>query len=404
MHFILSKLNRFFCLFVLICCPCHGGLPSDTLFLTWQKDPTTTMTIQWLSVPDQEDDHVEYHAEGEFEWRQAKGVHFPFPLVSTYVFHRTELTNLLPDTLYRFKIADSSQEYLFRTMPAYLSKPIHFVVGGDMYHDEIDIMTTTSKQAAKKNPHFAVLGGDIAYAVKSRFNSNQSVQKWLEWVKAWHQTMVTEAERLIPVVSAIGNHDIVGHYNQTAEQAKGFFCLFPMPGTQGYNVLDLGNYLSLFILDSGHSNPIGGAQTHWLKNALESRSKIPHKLAVYHVPAYPSVRPFHTVQCTAIRHHWVPLFEAAGMQMAFEHHDHAYKRTYPLIKNKVQTNGTVYIGDGAWGVEKPRTHRSDKKPFYLAKFAPVRHFLFVTLGEKEQQVLSINDQGHVIDEYIRPLP
>jgi hypothetical protein len=51
-----------------------------------------------------------------------------------------------------------------------------------------------------------------------------------------------------------------------------------------------------------------------------------------------------------IREHWCPLFDEYGVQLAFEHHDHAYKRTYPIRKGTVDPRGVVYLGDGAWGV------------------------------------------------------
>ncbi|EPR65884.1 hypothetical protein ADICYQ_5029 [Cyclobacterium qasimii M12-11B] len=53
-------------------------------------------------------------------------------------------------------------------------------------------------------------------------------------------------------------------------------------------------------------------------------------MAVYHVPAYPSARAFTGTTQTMIREHWVPLFEKSSIQLVFENHDHAYKRTYPI--------------------------------------------------------------------------
>ncbi len=58
-----------------------------------------------------------------------------------------------------------------------------------------------------------------------------------------------------------------------------------MPGPQGYNVLDCGNYLSLLLLDSGHTHPVEGAQTDWLKQTLAARQHVSHVFPVYHVPA-----------------------------------------------------------------------------------------------------------------------
>lgn len=208
---------------------------------------------------------------------------------------------------------------------------------------------------------------------------------------------------MIPVISAIGNHDIVGQFNQTPVQAAVFTTLFPMPGPTVYNVLDFENFLSLFILDSGHANRIGGKQTEWLQEALAQRQSQKHKFAIYHVPAYPSVRSFNTRRGSALRRYWVPLFEKYHVDAVFEHHDHAYKRTHPLIKNKIHSQGVVYLGDGAWGIEKPRTTKKKKHPPYIAKFASKRHFVLVDLSQNKQLFKSITDEGIVIDEYTRIL-
>ncbi len=174
-----------------------------------------------------------------------------------------------------------------------------------------------------------------------------------------------------------------------------------MPGKSIYNVLDFKPYLSIFILDTGHANPIAGQQTDWLKTTLEERRLIPHKLAIYHVPAYPSVRNFRNSTSLAIRSHWVPLFEQWGVQTAFENHDHAYKRTHTLLKGCIHPQGVLYMGDGCWGVEKPRTSKA-KRP-YLAKFASSRHFIAATLTPFHQQFKCINEQGEILDECTLPI-
>jgi hypothetical protein len=241
------------------------------------------------------------------------------------------------------------------------------------------------------------VGGDIAYAVESRHLPVQKIDRWIDWLKVWHTHMVTPGGNLIPVIAAIGNHDLIGQFDQTPAQATIFSALFPMPGKRIYNVLDFDSYLSVFILDSGHANPIGGQQTHWLRTALGERKQVTHRMAIYHVPAYPSVRNFKDKHSVAIRNSWVPLFEKEGIQVAFEHHDHAYKRTFPILKGRIHPQGVVYLGDGGWGVEEPRALKN--KSAYLAKFASVRHFIAVTLTPNQQQFKCVNDQGQVLDEY-----
>jgi hypothetical protein len=51
-----------------------------------------------------------------------------------------------------------------------------------------------------------------------------------------------------------------------------------------------------------------------------------------------------------VREYWAPLFERYGVQIAFENHDHVYKRTVPLRSGAPHADGVVYIGDGSWGM------------------------------------------------------
>lgn len=392
------SLLRLIFLFVAFAGKSWAGLAQETIYLTWQKNPATTMTIQWISPSQEKETAVQYRpCASTSEWIQVMGETLPFPSLPKYIVHRVEINQLQPNTEYIFRVVPFAEEYRFMTAPAKLEKEIRFVVGGDIYHDDISFVATTCKQAAQFEPLFALIGGDIAYAVPSLFFSSHKPERWIEWVKVWHACMVTPKKRLIPTFGAVGNHDVLGQYNQTPAEADIFSTLFPMPGARIYNVLDFETYLSILILDTGHANPIGGLQTQWLKNCLDSRQHLLHRLAIYHVPAYPSIRKFHDSQSEVIRKNWIPLFERGGIQAVFENHDHAYKRTYPLLNHKENPKGIVYIGDGGWGVEYPRYKRKKRK--YIAKFASVRHFVAVTLTPTQQYFQCITDKGILVDQF-----
>lgn len=382
---------------------CYGGLPSETTYLTWKSNPDTTMVVQWISEKSQENGLVLFRKviDNKNSWSEVNGSFEAFSNMPQLLLHQTEIKNLQPNTLYEFRLAveDFQTPRYFLTMPNELTNPIRFVVGGDMYHDNhgTDSMKKTCRQSANTNPHFALIGGDIAYAFSHSF-SKEKPDRWIDWLKAWSSTMTTKDNRVIPVIAAVGNHDVEGHYNQTPNQAKTFRSLFPTTGRQTYGVIDFGRYLSLFLLDSGHACSIQ-SQSKWLEDALKMRQETYYKFAIYHVPAYPSVRSLKNSQSVAIRRHWVPIFEKWGIEMAFEHHDHAYKRTYPLIQGKQNPHGIIYVGDGAWSVDKTRQPSlSNKNNPYLAKFASVRHFILMTLKQEEKQIQTISDSGQIVDE------
>lgn len=383
------------------------------VYLTWQRSPESTMTINWITLSDRTEDQVEFRREEENDWDGKNGAHSAMPGESPYLIHSTELTNLQPATDYFFRTGRDAATYKFRTMPATLKEPIHFVVGGDMYHDGIELLHETNRQAAKTGPMFVLVGGDIAYAADTNIAYmprwthswidilvGQKPDRWMTWLIAWTKDMITPDGRLIPILPVLGNHDTSGRFDQTPEKAPFFYALFPMPGKQGYNVLDFGNYMSILLLDSGHTHPIEGKQSQWVADTLQARQEVPHKFAIYHVPAYPSVRKVNDEMCGRVRKNWTPIFEQYHLTAAFEHHDHAYKRTHPIKAGQIDSEGVVYLGDGAWGVDKPRKARRVEQKWYLARFASERHFLRVMINENKRAVSAITPQGKIIDETV----
>ena len=78
----------------------------NTLFLTWQRDPTTTMTIQWIgTMGETADTRICYTAESPAAHMAGPGrpTPRPYPMTDFKVF-RAELTGLTPGTDYWFRI------------------------------------------------------------------------------------------------------------------------------------------------------------------------------------------------------------------------------------------------------------------------------------------------------------
>lgn len=369
----------------------------EALYLTWVDHPESSAVISWLDTESKEG-MLQFRKADSEEWFEIKTSDARLEKLPLYVLHRVELTGLTPDTKYQFLLPSEDHFYTFKTMPEKLTQPLKFVVGGDIYHDKIAFVEEMNKVAALEEPHFALLGGDIAYAGSRYSFLNDDAERWIEFLKTWSQTMVKKDGSLIPMAAAIGNHDVNGRFDQTEEKARLFYQLF-LPGNRCYRTIDFGDYLSLFMLDSSHTAPIQGEQTAWLSKALQERTARKWKFALYHVPAYPSVRAYSGVRSAKIRKHWVPLFEAHHLNAAFENHDHAYKRTHPLLKGAVNPEGVLYIGDGSWGVETPRTPRSPVQSWYLAKSKAARQVLLVTIKQDGVSYESIDSTGQRIDSF-----
>lgn len=362
------------------------------LYLQWQRDPTTTMTIHWHTVGEARTE-LSYRTVASTNWQAALGSSQPFVGTDRWV-HTVELTGLTPASDYEFAFARDGEVFRFRTMPKDLSQPVRFVSGGDVYHQRewMDRMTTL---AARTDPAFIVFGGDLAYAHGG--TNEEQFTRWFTYFDSWKKCAVAPDGRLIPMLVTIGNHEVKNSYRQPLAKAQSFYTLFSSPGPQGYQCLDFGKYLSLLLLDSDHTHTIAGAQTEWLAKQLASRRKVPHVIPVYHTPAYPGYREDTGTQAKEVRAHWCPLFDKYGVKLVFENHDHCFKRTVPLRAGKVDPKGTIYLGDGAWGVEL-RKPDSAKPRWYIAESGAIRHLYVVTLYPDARHVLALNDGGQVFDE------
>jgi hypothetical protein len=373
----------------------NQGFDPIALYLTWHKDPTTTMTVRWQTLvgatPATIVTRVEYRKLESDTWLSHNAVAIPMPH-SNRITHEAELVGLEPGATYQFRFGLGAKVYSFRTMPTQPDRPVRFATGGDTMHNKMWWLKT-NREVLKHDPDFVLLGGDLCYEDGRAAGVNR-VYDWLDGAK---ETLISSDNRVVPILAAIGNHEVDGAYGQPAEHAPFYHHLFPFPGKQGYNVLDFGNYMSLVLLDSGHTNPVGGAQAKWLGETLQNRRDVPHVFPIYHVPAYPSVRSYEEPISQQVRQHWTPLFDRLGVRVAFENHDHAYKRTRPLFANKVDyTRGVTYIGDGAWGVGTRKVH---PESWYLAKAIEERHFILVTLHGRSQHFEAIDENGILIDQF-----
>lgn len=375
------------------------------LFLSWQRDPTTTMTINWVDIYADSSPTILYRKyEGihnsQTAWEKAEAK-LSTVGPTTLQLRRVELTGLEPGTRYEFGIGDKPKDvthfWRFDTMPAELTEPLTFVSGGDMMHTRA-MVDDMNEEMQKLDPDFALLGGDIAY------ENGVHGTHWIDWLQSWTKHSVAKDKRLIPLVIAIGNHEVKGHYNgRIPDDAPYFYSLFPLPAERAYYALDFGKYLSLIVLDSQHTNPIDGPQAKWLEQALSKRDGQQFLFGCYHYPAYGTTKepkgglPIDAPRALDIQKHWLPHFERHGATAIFENDHHNYKRSHRILNRKRDDeNGLLYVGDGAWGVE---TRTVPKDAWWIAKAEPRNHLWYVELDPNGSlQLEAVDVEGKVFDK------
>ena len=402
------------------------------IYLTWQKENTSnniTLNIHALNNIDElevfYDSQSRKDSDNAYSFKtKAKGKHF---IKDRYIFH-IELSNLEPGTIYYFsiksKIDGFSEERKFKTIPQNFDS-LRLVEGGDW--EQPNEAIKLCEIAAKYNPDAVLLGGDYPDEVLSV----DDYRKWDMWLDSYCKTMITENGVLIPMILAIGNHDVVGGFGQTYKNSPFFFKYFPQTNNdnESFFIKYLGKDIVLIVLDSGHCYDYAGKQYEWLKKKLKLTKDIPIKLALYHVPIFPSVRfpnenlsyrilhplakishkniDFSMLLCSQSylgKKYWLPLFDKYQLTAAFEHHDHTLKRTKPIRFGMIHPYGTVYLGDGGWS---PKIQCSPLQSYLSGYFAKcsshLQFFWLIDIKKDKICYKAISKNNQIIDEYIQKI-
>lgn len=391
----MNPCRAFFCVFLLFTALCFGQDP-DIYYLTWKDDPSTTMMVMWHTSDGNRETRVQFKELNSETWQTQEGTSKRF-FDTSITIHRVELTGLEADTEYLYRINDGDI-HQFRTLTDDLGKrPLDVVIGGDAYFDP-EPFIQMNKEVASKNPDFVILAGDIAYAeglrcaLRTRY---WKIERWEQFFRLWTKYMVTKEGRTIPIVPVIGNHDVKEGFDNPHKHDVIFYEVFAFPRSPyPYRTMNVANAITFYLLDSGHTYPVGGLQTEWLKKAFQDNKHSAYQIPVYHVPAYPSVTAFTHRGSTDIRKFWVPLFEKYGVRVSMEHDCHTFKRTFPIRDGMVDPeNGIHYLGDGAWSVppERPQRH------WYLYKAAQTNCYWHLILDPSRAQIKAYDIDGNQID-------
>lgn len=401
------------------------------VYLTWQHDPTQTITVnaQGIKTPSEMvlyyDTEPHFSKIGEYAHKvSAKGEALSF-LPDGRMIYRIEVRGLKSGQLYYFALGDHlrafGEEMRFRTIPEN-DETLVFVEGGDWENTESAL--ELAKRAASFNPMAILLGGDYP----SQVLGQRDYQKWDEWLDNYACAMKTQEGCLIPMMMAIGNHEVIGGFGQPKSQVPFFLHYFCQGETQkSYFSLPFGTRVHLYVLDSGHIEEHGGDQKKWLEEELKKTEKTPVKIALYHVPLFPSLRfveknrlyfcvygmakllkdkatadKLYSREGALGRLHWLPLFDRYRMTVAFEHHDQTLKRTKLLCNGREDPNGTLYLGDGGWGPEVQYRPIQGYFHNYFATLLGRKHFFWVVRIDKEKiSYEAVDSSGTTLDQFVQ---
>jgi hypothetical protein len=370
------------------------------VYLTWQGDTSTTITVNYQTLEDATNSDIYYDTQPRIgdipHYRfHATGTRHKIPgLADGRTIHWVELTRLKPGNTYFFVAGDPQNgftaERKFRTIPDG-HQDLRFAIGGDMGTGPA--MRLLVEQAGKQEPNFAAVGGDIAYAN----DLPSSYKLWDAWLDAWEQYMITPKGFTVPMVLAIGNHEVRGGVGRSLTNAIFYFRYFAQEHEHSYYSRKFGKSFVMYLLDSGHLTPHDGEQSAWLEREMEADTNFTYRFAVYHVPLYPAYRAYEASPSATGRNTWLPVFDKHHLTAGFEHHDHVFVRTKLLRNNQPDPQGTLYLGDGCWG--QGARNVSKELRWYEEKAASLQHFWLVDVSRKRVEYRAINKEGKIFDVY-----
>lgn len=332
-------------------------------WVTWRQDPCRSLIVSWVTAAKEKRDARLWYraerAEGDVsEWQEMRGTVSAFPFLGTATLNHAELTGLAPGTTYRLAWTGPTDrggaEARVTTMPETLDSPVTFIVAGDAYCHEFRTGGVTAKlahEAGRWNPHFVMIPGNVGYASDDEESLGH---RWLEWLTVWAGAMKSQDGRTIPLLVTIGDHEVKGFTSQPVARAASYYRLFPTTGIRGYSAIDFGNYLSVFLLDSGHTNPMDGGQRDWLEAALASRSGVSHRIVAYHRSVVGSAGIEIESASNGASHNWPTLFDRFGVQAVFEN-DSRFGGAASFPGAKPGAHGARYFGSPARTTDNGQT-------------------------------------------------
>jgi hypothetical protein len=297
------------------------------LYLTWDQDPATTVTVLWQTTNAVPSD-VQFRVLGASDWQAAAGTVRTTGTVGT--LHQATITGLSSETDLEYRVRTDgggwSAVQAAHTGPGD-DDAFDFVFFGDTgLIGRTDGLTTGTAQAIATmdalNPDFVLGGGDYAY-----FNTDKRFGTLDATIDAWF-TQMNPLLSGAPYMPVLGNHEVL-----LGESGSTWASRVPMPATSNaprtysFDVGDI-HFVAIEAVNDGSS--LASAQVDWVRNDIMAAWGNGAKWVIpyMHVSAYAdgSSHPSNL----AMREQLAPLFDALGVKLVIAAHDQSYERTLPL--------------------------------------------------------------------------
>lgn len=333
--------------------PYAAGTLPDRIVLTAGADPATEMAVAWRTDVGQTVAQAEVAPAIDGPSLEARAVAVlgqstPIATVNgDAIYHRVRFLGLEPDRAYVYRVRGSAgwSEWLqFRTAAGSF-RPFTFLYFGDTQNNILAIASRVIRQAFHSTaaPALVVHAGDLVAQRDDKVHDDE----WGEWAQAGSYNY-----SIVPQLPATGNHEYLDQEDADGTEHYELGPHWPLQFTLPRNGADGANETSYFvdyqgvrfiILDGTSAIHLGtlASQTHWL-DAVLAASKARWNIVVFHQPIFTCARPDDTEELKAA---WKPIFEARGVDLVLQGHDHCYSRlTAPNgQRDRKKAQGPVYL-------------------------------------------------------------
>jgi hypothetical protein len=361
----------------------------DQIMLTWTKDPSNSVNIQWRTNTMITDGVVQYWKKNTSDSLSSKAsvtIMEDRMLYNDRYIHRftSKLSQLDDGTTYEYRVGSAagntwSDVRNFKTEIRNTNE-FSFIWFGDTHRDPKWAEMLQASYLRHPEIAFYSIAGDLVSTGLYR----------TEWDQLFGYTKDEFSYK--PLMPVPGNHD-----RQDGLGAWMYYQLFCLPENGPKRVepestyaFEYGNALFLMI-DATQNNE---DQTVWIEQQLKN-TKATWKFVMFHFPPYNFEEPYLDIQQA-----WCGIFDTYHVDMVMSGHIHYYMRSKPINHGKVVDSfnqGTVY----AVSIGTNGNHDDiGQEPYAETRFKDGQFYQHMEIKDRVLKYTTYNKEGKIVDELL----
>ncbi len=351
------------------------------------NDPSTGAGFLWRTDLDTLASIVEYGTDGELTER-VEGYTFLYGGLTANEgpnrMHEAHLCDdLEPGTTYSYRVGGDdhwSPTYTFTTpQPPGSFDTFRVGFAGDS-RGTYEVWGQVLAGMESHDPDFYLFGGDM-------IDLGPMQDQWDDWFDATGDLLASKA-----LVPAHGNHEFF---------ATHYFASFALPGNEQWFHHQFANLVVLSLNDTvAAAEDIADQQPEYIGQVL-GNSDADWRFAYHHQSPY-TTNTSHASNMS-VREHWVPQYEAYGVQAVLNGHNHTYERSVPIVADTEVAPGAgpIYVVSGGAGAPLYNNHDPD---WFNVVANPINHYVIIDVTATEAVFTAYDLSGNTIDTFTVPRP